>query len=250
MQRRRFLYAVVAGSGLAAGCVADSSGQNQPSSTSAEQTPTNTPTTTEESTASTQTTETTTHRHTPTTEGTRTESTQTNTPKEPTEETQKTAEQGDQYTPLTDHYHSDTIVYDHDQLRLHACDSAVRPGETTTFTITNTGDSSITLGCHNPTTIQKQVDGEWRDVVWTAANAYLACATVLQAGHSTSEEVTVARDALKSSNKEVRIELTPGQYRFVLLATDPYLAADFHVREKTTERNSSTAARGCTTEDR
>lgn len=232
--RRRRLLALLGGSvASVSGCIG--SGQSA---------------TPDEPTASTQSTETTTSRHTPTTEGTRTETTQTDTPSESTGETQKATEQGDQYTPLTDHYHSDTVVYNHDQLRLQACESAVKLGETLAFTITNTGDSSISLGCKNPTTLQKQVDGEWRDVVWTAADAYLTCVTMLQAGHSTSEAVTLTKDELESSTEEVRVELTPGQYRFVLLATDPYLAADFQVRAKTTERNSTTATRGCPTEDR
>lgn len=147
----------------------------------------------------------------------------------------QTTEEGEGYTPLTDHYFSDTVTYDHDQLRLRALDNAVQPGETIKFKITNTGDSGITLGCQNPTTIQKQVDGQWRDVVWTSANAFLTCATVLPAGESSIEKVTVSRTALAAQGEKVRLELNPGQYRFVLLSTDPYLATDFHIRGKTTK---------------
>lgn len=67
MRRRRFLCAVVAGSGLTAGCIGGESEQGQPSPASTEQTPANTPTTTGKSTTGTQTTEAITRRHTPTT---------------------------------------------------------------------------------------------------------------------------------------------------------------------------------------
>ena len=64
MRRRRFLYAVVMGSGFAAGCIGDGSGQDQPSPTSTERALINTLTTTEEPTTSTRMTKTTTQRHT------------------------------------------------------------------------------------------------------------------------------------------------------------------------------------------
>jgi hypothetical protein len=163
----------------------------------------------------------------------------------------QTTGQGKEYIPLTEHYFSDTVAYDHDQLRLSACDSAVQPGRTIKFKITNTGDSAITLGCHNPWTIQKRVNGQWRDVVWTSADAYLTCATVLPPGESTIEKATVSRAALAIEGEKVRLELNPGQYRFVLLSTDPYLAADFHVRAKTTtQQNLGTTPRNCTNRDR
>jgi len=225
MRRRRLLALLGVSVASASGCL--SSGQS---------------TTADEPPASTQTTETHTHRHTPTTDGTGAETTQTDAPNESAEGTQKPTERGDEYTPLTDHYHSDTVVYDHDELRLQAGEGPVRLGETIAFTTTNTGDSSIPLGCHNPTTIQKQVDGEWRDVVWTTADGYLTCATMLQAGHSTSEAVTITKGELESSTEEVRVELTPGQYRFVLLATDPYLAADFQVQAETAQQESQLPA--------
>lgn len=134
------------------------------------------------------------------------------------------------YVPLTDHYFSEAITYNHKQLRLHPRGSAVSSGETIDFRITNTGDSSIVLGCRNPWTIQKSVDGQWRDVVWTSAENYLTCETRLPAGESIVENVTVSKAALETQTEEVRLKLSSGQYRFVLLSTDPYLAADFHIR--------------------
>ena len=98
------------------------------------------------------------------------------------------------------------------------------------FQVTNTGRSSITLGCGNPWTIQKSVDGEWWDAVWTSAEGFDSCATPLPAGESTAENVTIPKAALETETEEVRVELSSGQYRLVLLSTDPYLAADFRVR--------------------
>lgn len=58
MQRRRFLYAMVAGSGLAAGCMGSGSEPSQSSPTSTERTSADTPDTTEEPTTTTSSTQT------------------------------------------------------------------------------------------------------------------------------------------------------------------------------------------------
>jgi hypothetical protein len=163
----------------------------------------------------------------------------------------QTTEQSKKYTPLTNHYFSDTIAYEHNQLRLRSLNSAVQPGGTIKFEVTNTGDSSVTLGCKNPWTLQKRVDAQWRDVIWTSTEYYLTCATMLPAGESTTVKVTVSRPTLETQSEEVRLELSPGQYRFVLLSTDPYLAVDFRIRTKITDNseNSSTDTPTSTTMD-
>jgi hypothetical protein len=137
---------------------------------------------------------------------------------------------GEDYVPLTEHYHATTVVYNNEQLRLRAGDSPVPIGGTITFKITNTSPSSIGLGCHNPWTIQQRVDGEWRDVIWTAAEGFLLCVTGLPAGESTSVTVTLSKAALETQSRAVPLELRPGQYRFVLLSQTPYLAVNFRVR--------------------
>lgn len=162
----------------------------------------------------------------------------------------RTTSQEQEYIPLTEHYFSNKVVYEHDQLRLHTSDNAVRPEGTIKFRITNTGDSNVSLGCHNPTTIQKQVDGEWRDVVWTSADAFLTCATVLPAGKTTTETVTISRNALETKTEKVRPELKPGQYRFVLLSTDPYLAVDFQVRRVVPDNSDTSSTASVSTSSR
>lgn len=136
---------------------------------------------------------------------------------------------GEDYEPLTDYYFGESVVYNYKQLRLRAVDSPVSVGGVIKFRITNTSGSSVTLGCRNPWTIQKRVDGEWHDVVWTSADSYLTCATPLPAGESTIVNVTISEVALETQSREVPLELNPGQYRFVMLSPNPYLAVNFRV---------------------
>jgi hypothetical protein len=137
---------------------------------------------------------------------------------------------GDQYVPLIERHGGKAITYNHEQLRLRLGNSAVSVGGTIEFQVTNTTRSLIYLGCGNPWTIQKSVDGEWRDAIWTSAEGFGSCATPLPAGESTTENATISKAALESETEEVRVELSSGQYRLVLLSTDSYLAADFRIR--------------------
>jgi len=138
--------------------------------------------------------------------------------------------------PFTAYHGDKPVVYQHKQLRLRALSETVSPGGTIKFRIINVGDSSITLGCNNPWTIQKSVEGQWRDGIWTSAEGYNSCASPLLAGKSTTVSVTLSQAALETQTEEVRLELNPGQYRFVLLSTDPFLAANFRVRSRTASK--------------
>ena len=126
------------------------------------------------------------------------------------------------YQPLTSHYGNKPIAYEHDQLRLQVLKETVHLDGAIKFEITNTSESVISLGCHNPWTIQQFVNGQWRDVVWTSAEGFPTCATVLSAGESRVERVTISKAALETQTEEVRLDLAPGRYRFVLLPTDPF----------------------------
>ena len=137
---------------------------------------------------------------------------------------------GDQYVPLIERHGGKAITYNHEQLRLRLGNSAVSVGGTIEFQVTNTTRSLIYLACGNPWTIQKSVDGEWRDAVWTSAEGFGSCATPLPAGESITENATISKAALESETEEVRVELSSGQYRLVLLSTDSYPAANFRVR--------------------
>lgn len=131
--------------------------------------------------------------------------------------------------PVTEFYGGRPIEYHHDRLRLSLSKKAVRVGDSLQFAVTNTSESNVALGCHNPWTIQTFREEEWKDVVWTSANGFPSCSTVLEGGETRTERVTVDRAALETGTETVKEELTAGRYRLVLLSTDPFLAADFHL---------------------
>ena len=113
-------------------------------------------------------------------------------------------------TPQAGYQGEEEVVYEHDYLKLRLSRDTVRIGDTIEFEVTNTGDSKITLGCHNPWAIQKYVDGEWRHVTRTSDRYYQLCATVLGPGRSLVESITVSKSELESQAEEVPMELRSG----------------------------------------
>jgi hypothetical protein len=131
--------------------------------------------------------------------------------------------------PLVEHFGGKSIVYKHDRLRLSISSPVIQLGGTFKFTVKNTSDSDITLGCGNPWTLLKFRDDQWNDIIWTSAEGFASCATVLEAGKTRTEQVTLERSALETPTETVQGELTPGKYKLVLLSTDPFLGANFRV---------------------
>lgn len=123
------------------------------------------------------------------------------------------------------------VVYERDDLTLRLLQEAVHLGDAIAFEVTNTGDSEVVLGCHNPWAIQKQSDNGWQHVAWTGTSYYQMCATFLAPGDSLAEELELSESGLEARADEVHTELRPGTYRFVLLGPSPFLAVDFDVRE-------------------
>jgi hypothetical protein len=130
--------------------------------------------------------------------------------------------------PLSEAHGGNRVTYSHEQIELVGATEAVETGEPARFEITNTGSASVGLGCQVPWTIQRREDGEWSDVLWTDADAFALCSTELSPGGTTSETVTMSRAAL-DDHGIVESSLNPGQYRFVLLGVDPFLATDFRL---------------------
>ena len=67
----------------------------------------------------------------------------------------------------------DSVTYEHDQIRLSGPDQPVVLGDTVEFTIINTSTTEITLGCHNPWTLQQRAKDRWREVLWTTSDEVL-----------------------------------------------------------------------------
>ncbi len=137
--------------------------------------------------------------------------------------------------PLTEKYEEtleleEPITYEHDHLQLSGPENPVTTGETIEFTVTNTSTTEISLGCHNPWTLQQQKNGRWREMMWTTSNVFLACLTTLKPGDSITETVTLGRSALETKSEIIKHEFVPGLYRFVLLATDPFFAINFRIK--------------------
>lgn len=123
----------------------------------------------------------------------------------------------------------DEVAYDHDALRLRASRDTVRPGEEIAFQVTNTTDSRVPVGCNVPWAIERRADGVWYTVTWTGLQYYQLCFSALPPDESHVERLTLSTDALEDRTDEVRGELHPGQYRFVLLGPSPFLAVDFEL---------------------
>ncbi|MBB6645993.1 hypothetical protein [Halobellus ruber] len=123
------------------------------------------------------------------------------------------------------------VVYNHDGLDLRLCADNVHLGDEVEFEASNTGDSPISLGCHNPWAIQQYSGGDWHHVTWTEARYYYMCATELGAGESFTEEVTLSESAFERDEDEDYVELHAGRHRFLLLGPAPFVALDFNIHK-------------------
>jgi len=122
------------------------------------------------------------------------------------------------------------VVYERDDLRLEMLRGIVRRGETVTFELTNTGESWITLGCGNPWALQKRAAGGWRHVAWTGERYYQLCLSGIEPGETVTEHVPMSKSELDSEFGPIAADLSTGEYRFVLIGTEPYPAVDFCLR--------------------
>lgn len=125
------------------------------------------------------------------------------------------------------------IVYYRDDLTLSIKDQPVRPGDTVEFEATNTGDSAVSLGCHNPWALQYQTDDGWQHVTWTGGRFYLLCLSRLSPGESVTEEVPLSEEKMAAQEEisTVQRPLRPGAYRLILVGPTPYLALQFNIVE-------------------
>lgn len=121
------------------------------------------------------------------------------------------------------------VVYEHDDLRLETLRDSVSLGETIRFEVTNTSDSTVVLGCDNAWIVQAYSGGEWRDVTDRPRSHYQMCALELPPGESRVESATMSGERLETQTGNLLEELRPGRYRFVLLESNPRLAADFRI---------------------
>lgn len=133
--------------------------------------------------------------------------------------------------PRPEYRDDDHVAYERDGLELRTLQETVSPGDTIGFEVSNTSDSETVLGCHNPWAIQKRGDGEWYHVTWTSSRYHLLCGTAIPQGDSLVERLTLSESWLETNADDVHTELTPGQYRFLLVGTSPFLAVDFRIRE-------------------
>ncbi|WP_276302515.1 immunoglobulin-like domain-containing protein [Halorussus lipolyticus] len=121
------------------------------------------------------------------------------------------------------------VVTEREDLRLRLRQDTVRLGDTVAFEVTNTGDSTVVLGCRNPWALQRRADGQWRHVAWTEDRYYQLCATELPPGESSVTAVELSETGLETQAGEVRGDLRPGRYQFLLVGTSPSLATEFRV---------------------
>jgi len=135
----------------------------------------------------------------------------------------------DEDEPRADYLRDDQISYEHDNIEVQVIQDTVYIGDTIEFEVTNTGESNVTLGCQNPWTVEKQENGEWQTVAWTGGDYYKLCATVLSPGETYTESLSLSKSELVQRADNTKLEIRPGQYRFVLLGPSPFYAVDFRV---------------------
>lgn len=125
----------------------------------------------------------------------------------------------------------DSVTYEHDSLELRSSRVTVGLGETVEFEVTNTGDSSVGLGCHNPWALQREGGDGWEHVAWTGGKYVQLCLTELPPRETLVENLSLTTEGLDASASSVASDLRTGTHRFVLLGPSPFLATEFTVRE-------------------
>lgn len=122
------------------------------------------------------------------------------------------------------------IVYTHDYLELTGPDQSIRVGEAAEFTLTNTGGNSPNIGCGSTWTFQRKDGDSWRELLYTTAEGTAGCAGYLDPGESRTTRLTLDKAGVEENVGGTLVEeFAPGQYRFVWLGTDPFLAVRFRI---------------------
>lgn len=134
-----------------------------------------------------------------------------------------------QTQPRPDYYGEQEIVYDHPSMTLTLLEEEVHLGDRITFRINNTGETTISLGCSNPWALQRQHDGDWTHITWTAAKYYQLCLTTLTPTETINHELVFSKSGLEKYATELAQPLRPGTYRFILLGPTPFVATQFRV---------------------
>lgn len=136
------------------------------------------------------------------------------------------------------------VAYEHESLAIAASQERVAVGESITFELTNTGDSRVSVACHEPWALQHESETGWTDAVCQCEDVVSLCASFLGPGSTLSKTLTVEDGRItaeqhvtdpdgaesRERTNTVEYESTSGRYRFFLLGTSPLLAADFEIR--------------------
>ncbi|MFC5970555.1 hypothetical protein ACFPYI_04350 [Halomarina salina] len=137
---------------------------------------------------------------------------------------------GPQGHPMSAGYEDNPIVYSNGTLQLTGPDQPVRAGDHVEFTLRNVGDETIESGCGSSWTIQRNDGESWRELIYTTARGGAGCAAPLAPGESRTTRLTLDKAGIEDSIGGTLVEeFTSGQYRFVWLGTDPFLAVRFRI---------------------
>jgi len=122
-------------------------------------------------------------------------------------------------------------VYDHSDLDMTITQDVGHVGDTIRFKIKNSSESLVDLGCNIPWALQRRSSGEWKHVTWTPQRTIDLCFSSVGPEDTTTVDVPMSVSALNDIHdvSEVRTNLVPGDYRFILLGPDPQLATDFQL---------------------
>ncbi|ELK56027.1 hypothetical protein D320_01458 [Haloferax sp. BAB-2207] len=125
------------------------------------------------------------------------------------------------------------VVSTREDVQLQVTQEPIHLGDLVKYRVTNTGDSVHVLGCGNPWALEKQVEGDWKQVVWTGKRVPRMCATELSPGETFEERIELSKSGLEEHAEEGQTDLSPGLSRLLILGVSPILAAEFDVVETT-----------------
>lgn len=117
------------------------------------------------------------------------------------------------------------IVYATDDISLTLTPSTVTKGETLTYKLTNETDTTLELD-GNAWAIEILVADQWKTAAWTSAKYGVDAPVLLFPDDTRARDIELTQSSL-AEQSQVRRALQSGQYRFVFLGTEPFLATDF-----------------------
>lgn len=128
-----------------------------------------------------------------------------------------------------DYRKNSDIVYTRGDLHLRTTNEPIYKNSNARFEIENTGNSEIGLGCGIAWALQKRRNDKWIHVTWTLERLINLCLKEIKPNNTISFTVPMSSQKLTEMDEvePPELDLQPGNYRLILVGSEPYLATDF-----------------------